>query len=281
MAKFAPATQYPVRWWGFPLVHSPRAFKPTVLLVIHETGNKNLPSAMAEAQYSNRDGSGASFTFVTNRDGSIVQCLEPVTQTPWTNGDVREPSARVQRIMSSHPGHNFNEFCFMTCENVVYLNDAPFTAAQKETLAQLAAWGHKVSGLPINRDTVLGHRDINSVTRWNCPVPGDLDKFLNGIITRAKEIVSGEEDPAVIAELQAELAECKEANRKKWQRIQNLLAKINTLTVEIDTMEEEIAAAATSAATIDDLKARVSRLRGRISSIKEKVAVFAADLADD
>jgi hypothetical protein len=266
-------------------VHSPRSIKPTVLIVIHETGNKNLPSAMAEAQYSNRDGSGASFTFVTNRDGNIVQCLDPVTQTPWTNGDLNQPSARVQRILSQHPGHNFNEFCFMTCENVAYLNDAPITSKQKETLAQLVAWGHKVSGLPINRDTVLGHRDINSVTRWNCPVPGDLDKFLNGIIARAKEIVGGslpdtsvEEDPAVIAELKAEIADLKEDKSRMWQRIKRMEARISSLNTQLQETADDAQQLEEANLTIGEKQALIRRLRDRVNHIKEIVEASALEV---
>lgn len=280
MAKFPGATQYPVRWWGYPNIHSPRSIKPSVLLVIHQTGNSSLPSAMSEATYSNRDGSGASFTFVTNRDGSIVQCLDPASQTPWTNGDVNQPSARVQRIMSSHPGHNFNEFCFMTCENVAYLDRDPINARQKETLAQLAAWGSKQSGLPVNRDTVLGHRDINNVTRHNCPTTGDLDKFLGEIITRANEILGGE-DPAVIEELKSELAECKAIAARRWQRILSMQAKIVELNSDIDAMQADIAAATDATGTIAELRIRVRSLRTRVEGIKSKIAAMAADVADD
>lgn len=185
------ASQYAVNYWGYPF-HGPRRIKPTILLVIHITGNSNLPNALGEATYSNRDGSTASFTFVTNRDGSIVQCLHPLTQTPWTNGDVMSPNMSIPTVAAACNGnpYNMNEFCFMTCENVGYPVSYEITTAQKETLAQLAAWGSKVSGLPVNRNTVLGHRDINSVTRHNCPTAGDLDALIAGIVKRANEILS-------------------------------------------------------------------------------------------
>lgn len=198
MSNFPGATQYPVRWFGYPVSGSPRSIKPTVLLVIHITGNSNLPSAIGEATYSNRDGSGASFTFVTNRDGSIVQCLQPETQTPWTNGDIMSPNTAIPTVKAMvGSAHNPNEFCFMTCENVGYEPSGNgITAAQKETLARLAAWGSKISGLPINRNTVLGHKDINSVTRANCPTSGDINTFIGGIVTRANQILGGLPDTA-------------------------------------------------------------------------------------
>lgn len=177
--------------YGYPYRGNPRRIKPTVLLVAHITGNSRMPSALAEAQYSAREGSAASFTFVTNRNGTVVQCLHPETQTPWTNGDLNNPMTAVTRAMVGKP-YNANEYCFMTVENVGFDPGYPVTDAQIETLAQLAAWGSKVSGLAVNRLTVLGHRDFNSVTRWNCPTPGDLNTFLTRIINRANAILNEE-----------------------------------------------------------------------------------------
>jgi len=192
VAQFPGATQYPVRWWGYPTVGAARRIKPTILLVVHITGNSRLPSALGEAQYSNRDGSGASFTFVTDRDGSIVQCLEPLTQTPWTNGDVNNPNMGILTVAAACDGnpYNMNEFCLATCENVGYGSTYPITAAQINTLGSLVAWLSRISGLPINRSTVLGHRDINSVDRYNCPTAGDLDSFLARVIAQAQQINS-------------------------------------------------------------------------------------------
>lgn len=280
MAKFPGATQYPVRWWGFPTVHAARRIKPVVLLVIHETGNPNLPSATGEATYSNRDGSGASFTFCNNRDGSSVQCLDPVTQVPWTNGDVKEPTARVKALLEKYPGYNFNELCFMTAENVAYLDRDPITAKQKETLAQEAAWGSKVSGLPVNRDTVLGHRNINTVTRWNCPVPGDLGKFLDGIIARANEILQ-EEDPEVIADLKAQLADMTQ-KRDTWrERAKTRRDEIDSLEAEIDKLNADLESAVLSPEDADHLRHRINHLIDRIHIIKDKVAALAVDVGDE
>lgn len=293
MAKFPGAVQYPVRWWGFPTVHAPRRIKPTILLVVHQTGNASLPSAIGEAQYSNRDGSGASFTFAINRDGSLVQCLDPVSQTPWTNGDINQPNRSIPTVDAMvGSGFSPNEFCFMTAENVAHdvLPDRrhPITNAQVETLAQLAAWGHKLTGLPIRRSTVIGHGDINSVSRRHCPTAGDRDAFLNRIIERAKEIVAGEEDPAVIEQLRAELRECREVSARRWKRIMALVAKRDELMAEVTTLEAEVAAAADAMGTIAELRIRVRSLRTRIEGIKTKIAAeaeadaaFLADIADD
>lgn len=286
MAKFPGAVQFPVRWWGFPTVHAPRRVKPTILLVCHQTGNGRLPSAEGEAAFSNRDGSSASFTFVTNRDGSVVQCLDPVTQVAWTNGDVNQPNLSLPTVKAAvASGKSVNEWCFATAENVAYdvrpERRAPITDAQKETLAQIAAWGSKITGLPINRNTVIGHADINSVTRAHCPTAGDLDRFLGGIIERANEIAEGGEDPTVIEELKAALAECKEVAARRWRRIVAMTARIKTLNTEVETLEAELDEALAAAQTAEELRVRVRSLRNRIESIKTKIAAAAEDVADD
>lgn len=183
--------------YGYPYRGSARRIKPTVLLVVHITGNSSLPSAMAEAQYSARSGSGASFTFVTNRNGTVVQCLHPETQAPWTNGDLNNPLSSVTQAMVGKP-YNANEYCFMTAENVGFNPGYPITAAQIDALAKLAAWGSKVSGIPVNRSTILGHRQFNSVSRWNCPTPGDLLAFIDQIITKANAILNPPEDDMIL-----------------------------------------------------------------------------------
>ena len=268
MAKFPGATQYPVRWWGFPTVRAPRRRKPSILMVVHQTGNARLPSAIGEATYSNRDGSGASFTFVNNRDGSSVQCLDPVTQTPWTNGDLSNPNTSLPTVAAMvGSGFSPNEFCFMTAENVAYDvrpdRKHPITDAQKETLAQQIAWGHKLSGIPIRRSTVIGHADINSVSRKFCPTAGDLDKFLGKIITRAKEIVaSGEEDPAVIEQLRAELAECKTVAAKRWRRIVNQTERMEQLRAEL--------AVASSTDEVAELQSRLDRIAAIVAEDEDE-----------
>lgn len=195
--------------FGYPYRGSGRRLRPSVLAVVHITGNSRLPSALAEAQYSARDGSGASFTFVVNRNGTIVQCLHPETQTPWTNGDLNNPNRTIptvnDMVIRASQGYSANELCFLTVESVGYNPGYPITAAQIDRLADLIAWGSKVSGLPINRTTVLGHRDINSVSRYNCPTPLALDAFLGVIIAKANAILNAILNPTPAPEPSKEI----------------------------------------------------------------------------
>ncbi len=286
MAKFPGATQFPVRWWGFPTIHAPRRVEPTILLVVHQTGNSRLPPALGEAQFSNRDGSGASFTFVNDRDGKTVQCLDPVTQVAWTNGDVNQPNLSLPTVKAAvASGKSVNEWCFATAENVAYdvspERRAPITDEQKETLAQIAAWGHKITGLPINRNTVIGHADINSVTREHCPTSGDLDKFLGGIITRAKEIAEGGEDPIMIQDLQSQLTECKRIAEQRRKRIIAVELRRDALMVQVSELQDQLELLVNADLTIDQQRVQIRNLRKRLAAVKDKIAALATDVEDD
>lgn len=193
MNVFPGAVQYPVN------KSSASVLKPTVLLVVHITDNSALPNALGEAKYSNRDGSEASFEFVTNRDGSIVQCMDPLTQVAWTTGSLNAPNLAlptVKAMVGSSYGPNF--FVFAQCENVGYEPGNPLTAAQVATLSRLAAWASKLSGLPVNRNTILGHRDFNSVDRHDCPTSGDLEALLAKVIAGANAILHPQEEAMTI-----------------------------------------------------------------------------------
>lgn len=169
-----------------------RIVKPHILAAIHITDNPGLMSAMNEAIYSNRVGTGASFTFVNNRNGSTVQCLNPEWQIPFTNGAWTRPNWNLWSV--AHAINNrigANDSTFMTIENVGRESiGAPLTNEQVEKCAQLIAHGSKITGIKPTRATVLGHRDYDSVNRYNCPTSGSLDYLLNRIINRANQLLA-------------------------------------------------------------------------------------------
>lgn len=272
--------------WGYPM-GSTRPVPPSgkAFSVIHITGNSRLPSAESEASWRINDpGLQNSMTFCVNRDGSVVQLLaDPLHMAPWSNGDVNQPDTSNRRIAATlADGVNFNEYTLVSIENVGYEPGYPLTEAQKKTCAKIIAYYHKAAGVAISRSTVIGHYQINSVTRPNCP---QRDKGVIDEIVAQARIEAGidpvAEDPQVIEELKAKIAELEESNRRKWQRILALITKRDSLIAEIGTLEEELEAALDQAATAAELRIRVRRLRNRIEDIKAKVATLAADIADD
>jgi hypothetical protein len=175
-----------------------RRVKPFILAAIHITDNFSLMSAMNEAIYSNRWGSGASFTFVNNRNGTTVQCLHPEWQVPFTNGSWRNSNRSLWTVnYAINNLYGANDSTFMTIENVGCEGiGAPITNEQVEKCAQLIAYGSRLTGIPVNRATVLGHRDYDAVERYNCPTRYDLNYLLYRIINRANQLLAPAPAPA-------------------------------------------------------------------------------------
>ena len=191
---FPGASIRPSAKWGFPRGSS-RTVAPTILLVVHITriqaDGPPLLEAVEEAGACESDDREVSFTFVNDRGGGTVQCLDPLRQAPWTNGRLALANLSIPTIADIvAEGRNANERCLMTVENVG--NEAlglPITEAQIRTIAAQAAWGSRLSGLPINETTVIGHADLDAQTKHLCPTGGNLRALLARIIILANEII--------------------------------------------------------------------------------------------
>lgn len=178
---------------------APRRVKPHILAAIHITDNSALMSAMNEAVYSNRIGTGASFTFVNNRNGTTVQCLHPEWQIPFTNGAWTYPNRTLWTVNHAlQYGIGANDSTFMTIENVGRESlGAGLTTAQIEKCAQLIAYGSRITGIKPNRATVLAHGDYDSWSRANCPTYAwNRENLLWRIINRANQILAPAPAPA-------------------------------------------------------------------------------------
>lgn len=163
--------------WGYPR-GSVRPVPPAdkAFSVIHITGNSRLPSAENEVAWRINDTAlQNSATFFVNRDGSIVQALgDPLHMDPWANGDVNRPDLSNPRIAAVvRDGVNANQRTLVAIENVGYEPGFPITAAQEQACAAIVAHYHARAGVPVSRETVIGHYQLNSVSRLNCPSSSD------------------------------------------------------------------------------------------------------------
>lgn len=274
--------------YGYPFVHSARRHGTPIVGVTHITGNYQLPSAMAEVQYASRVGSGASFHFCVNRNGTVVQAIDPFLFAAWTNGDINKPDTSnpyVAAMVGS--GYNPNEFNLVAIENVGFESSdgapAPLTDAQVEANAQIYAWAaKKVGRASIHIDRVVGHRMINSVTRWHCPAYADLLALRRRIQSRANEILGAApapvEDPAVIADLEDQV-------RLLKKRLGLVRGQRDALQVQADALEADLAevqaaldATADDASQLAEAERAVRRLRGRLNAVKAAVAALDAEV---
>jgi len=187
--------------YGFPRGKT-RRVKPVALAMIHITGNSRtalMPdlhaAARAERNYANRTGSnGPSAHYYIARDGWAIEAIDPALYAAWSNGDVSRPSTTnpgiVRALAFRARGYNVNEAYLLEFEAVGFGSNFPITAPQKQAMAEIIAAIAKMSGLPINRETVHGHWEINGVDRQNCPIaPAGHEAFLGDVIARARALL--------------------------------------------------------------------------------------------
>jgi hypothetical protein len=172
MAVFSGAKLMQISQWGFPKGSLRPAPNPALAYsVIHITGN-GVSTAEGEALYRiNNPNVGVGATFFVNSDGSVVQCYEdPLRMDPWTNGILNRPDLASKRIAAvAASGVNPNERSLITIELCGLEPARPITAAQEATASKLIAWAHDLIDMPVNRETVVGHYQFDSVNRPNCP----------------------------------------------------------------------------------------------------------------
>lgn len=189
-----------VEWGYFMGSYRPAPDPRLAFSVVHITAN--IATAENEASWRINDPAlQNSATFFNNRDGSVVQLLgDPATMDPWANGDMNMPDVTNPRIAALvRDGVNPNERTLLAIENVgneiawgKVPGGYPITPAQEETCARQIAHYHTRNRVPINRETVVGHYQLNSVSRPNCP---SRDKsILDRIVARAQRIAGIQED---------------------------------------------------------------------------------------
>lgn len=203
--------------YGFPRGQE-RRVEPWVLICIHISGNSRtarMPIGIgsgtgtrAEVAYMARDRRwssdspdyGNSAHDYVARDGSVLACI-PTRYAAWNNGDIARPNtslSSIKRILRERreKGHNPNEAYHREIECTGSFPNLPLTGEQRETVAYLIARDSIATGLPISRETVHIHADIDGVDRLNCPFSArSREEQVAALITRARAIKALIKDP--------------------------------------------------------------------------------------
>jgi LysM repeat protein len=178
------------RAYGYPTRGARRRSKPTILVCLHQTSNATA-TAIGERNYANRAGSfGPSATAYVDRDGTIVRAIDPVAYAAWSQGDVASPNTKIPTVAAAvASGVNMNEWVHESIE-CSGSGTEPYTDAQFEGVAHLVAAASHALGLPINRNTVVVHADINGVSRRSDPWPPSIrEARVKRVIDRANAIL--------------------------------------------------------------------------------------------
>lgn len=181
-----------------PDLYWPDANRP--IAIVHHIAEGWLRTMEREDFWRSR---GSSVHFAVGLNGDIIQ-LVPLTGAAWGNGWVREPSWPL--LVS---GTNPNRYT-ISIEHEGFTGD-PWPEAQLAASAALTAWLLKTIAQPPDKLHVIGHREIDSITRANCPgsawpqtdileaadnggqvLPAELRAAISAIATRrARELTRG------------------------------------------------------------------------------------------
>lgn len=157
------------------------------LFVVHITAGLGDALAIAKSVEAKE----VTASFWTNRDGRVYQTmLDPIRMGPWTNGALNGPDLTNPRIANLvRAGVNPNTRCLLTIENAGLEPGSPITAAQEAACARIISYFARKYGVPISRETVVGHYQFDRVNRPNCPSTNKA--ILDRIVAMAQSPVAG------------------------------------------------------------------------------------------
>jgi len=116
--------------------------------------------------------SNASANYLIDRAGKIYE-LVPPGESAWANGAVKSPDLGNPVVAAwIKAGINPNtRTVSIECERLASANEQPgsFTEPQRKALVGLSAWLCATLGIKPDRNHIIGHRSIDSVTRLHCP----------------------------------------------------------------------------------------------------------------
>lgn len=134
--------------------------------------------------------SQTSSHFVLGKNGEITQ-LVPLNMAAWTQGvDPNKDMKPTNAYVKAHKGINPNLYCIsIECEGKWSETKGKLTDKQLEAAAYLTSYiveeVDRIYGveIPVDREHMIGHCEINSVTRPHCPgelFPYDKISMVNG-----------------------------------------------------------------------------------------------------
>lgn len=155
-------------------------------IVYHITAGYGMDGVWA---WFNNPASQASAHYCVGQDGSVVHYVQD-ENTAWANGYVTNPDNPVNKVC---PGWNPN-YWTISIEVEAKPGDK-LTDAQLTSLAELTQYLHDKHGISIDRQHLIGHNEIDPVTRAQDPisvfsVDDVIAKMKGTAITTAEEAIA-------------------------------------------------------------------------------------------
>jgi len=137
---------------------SREGYIPSVIVIHISAG-----SLTSMTSWFSTPNSQASSHYGIGKNGTILQYVEEENKA-WTQGRVNNPSFKLYK-----PGINPNLYCISIENEGQDLQHA--TEIQKQTLLELIKDIAKRWNIPLDRDHIIGHFQIDAINRPHCPSP--------------------------------------------------------------------------------------------------------------
>lgn len=184
-------------WYGYPYNGAPRRHKPHIIAVVHQTATtpyEGQAMAMRNARNGSTQPNNTATYYVDHDSGNAVHAVDGTKYASWCAGGLAAPDTKnpsIATVVQHHnAGYNPNECAWEQIE-CCGKGTEPWSDAQFETAAKIIAARAKLCGLPINRQTVVPHRDLNTVNRPSDPWPAATrEARMAKLITMANAVLN-------------------------------------------------------------------------------------------
>jgi|LGOV01.1.fsa_nt_gb N-acetyl-anhydromuramyl-L-alanine amidase AmpD len=177
------------RWAGRYSGTHQRLFKP--IAIVDHISEGTMDSLIS--WFTSRNNRGSSSHFGVGRNGKIVQFVK-IEDRAWCNGKIIDPSSDLVNQVGKHV--NPNHYTVSIEHEGVWANThGKLTPEQLDSTIMLHAYiiiyvkKHTGYDIPVSRKHILGHYEIDSLNKINCP--GQMFQF-EAVLAGINEQLNGE-----------------------------------------------------------------------------------------
>lgn len=166
-----------IKWVPSPNYGSRGGIKPVAIVMHIMAGSLS----GTDSWFSNPK-SQVSAHFGIGKNGEVHQYVK-LQDAAWANGVVDQPDLSVPWIADAVRNNIWMNALTVSIEHEGYPGD-PWTEAMFQRDVELCLWLNRVLGIPLDRQHIVGHYQIDSVNRKDCPGPSfPWDRLLSTLET--------------------------------------------------------------------------------------------------
>ncbi len=200
-------------------------FKPEAIVLHIAEG-----SLIGAYSWFNTPTSKVSSHYMVGKNGEVWQFVAD-ENTAWHAGGAMNPTWNLLK-----PNVNPN-FYTIGIENEGFTGNT-FTDSMYTSLAQLIALLCQKFDIPLDRDHIIGHYQINSVSRANCPGSGlDFSKLISLSLNYYEDPIMIKELQQQIQNLQSQISDLQSQKTSMQDQINSLITENNNLTANVRELE--------------------------------------------